>query len=81
MRVFRWAWNLIGVGVSIQYGYWAVTWGVYGLSWLPSPPNITADWYFLGFSAAAWLTMDNAIRGFALVTATPVGKQGLLKDD
>jgi hypothetical protein len=78
MRVLKFGWYLTGVLVSAQYGYWAATWGAYGLSWLPAPPQITADWYFLGFSAAALHVMDISVRGLArAVTATPAGKQEL----
>jgi len=49
MKLWRWVWWSLGVGVTLQFAYWAAMEIGYGLS-ITAPPQVGHDWLFFAFA-------------------------------
>ena len=67
MIVFKVLWFLVGLGVMLQYIYWAALEVGYGLS-LCAPPTVSHDWLFLAFAGAAIVSGDRVAENFNKLT-------------
>lgn len=62
MIVLRWLWFLIGVGVALQYLYWAAMIIANALGWTQAPPHISQFWTCLACLAAFMFSAEMRAR-------------------
>lgn len=68
MKIAKWFWTLTGLGVALQYVYWAAMEIGYGLG-LTQAPTVTHDWLFLAFVGAAYASAANVKTEIAALLA------------
>lgn len=60
MLILKWLWIIVGIGIAVQYGLWAIEIVGSNLGWCEHPA-ISDNWLFIGMCGAMFYSIYRVI--------------------